>query len=112
MKNELLEALIRVVTGLSGGAAALWLFWTDDSEEKKIVSKKRAIGFLVLGVCGSFFIAPAINEHFEFSGGIASSISFLCAVFSDALLVFIWKFIKSLTNKVDSIRDKFMGKWK
>lgn len=113
MKNEIVDSLIRVITGISGGGAALWLFWADKDEkgENKIISKERAIGFLILGICGSYFIAPAINEHFELKEGMASSVSFLSAVFADALLMFVWKLLKSLSTKVSAIADKLIDRY-
>lgn len=113
MKNELLESAIKVVTALSGAAAALYLFWSDNEKEKKEepITRGRIVGFLVMGGIGTYFIAPLINNYFEFSEAISSSVSFLCAVFTDIVLMFIYKLIKSLISKVEDIAIKIIDKY-
>lgn len=93
----------------------MWLFWNDSKDGgQKTVSSKRAVGFLFLGFCGAVFIAPAINEHFNLKDGMATGVGFLCAVLVDAVLMLLWRVLRSLVAKAEDIGkeifDKYVGK--
>lgn len=110
MKNTLIDSLITVITGISGGAAGLYLFWKDKEDAEK-VTKLRAFIFIVLGLFGCFFIAPAIIEYFELKDGMAAGTSFLTAVFTDTLLVSLYKVVKAVGGESTSIVKKIIDKF-
>lgn len=112
-KHTITEIIVLTIQGLSGGLAAVLVASLDKTRPKKI-SKMEIIGFMVIGLMGSFYLGPMVVDYFKLTGGQATGAGFLTATFSYAILRLlgsIWEvLIKDAPEIIKNyIRSKFNG---